>query len=90
MYAQSHVRRIRRSFRGRSVLPKTQRIQAVLLLTRFSTLWRYEIHINLKIDVNALNRRRRRFCVRRKYVVSIRDSEGSMLISGHASSVYAV
>jgi hypothetical protein len=32
----------------------------------FHTLWRSEIHIKLKIDANALNRRRRRFCVRRK------------------------
>jgi hypothetical protein len=29
-------------------------------------LWRSRIHINLKIDADALNRRRRRFCVRRK------------------------
>jgi len=28
-------------------------------------LWRSEIHINLKIDADVLNRRRRRFCVRR-------------------------
>jgi len=28
-------------------------------------LWRSEIRINLKIDADALNRRRRRFCVRR-------------------------
>jgi hypothetical protein len=31
----------------------------------FQTLWRSEIHINLKIDADALNRRRHRFCVRR-------------------------
>jgi hypothetical protein len=30
---------------------------------RFTTLWRSEIHINLKIDADALNRRRRRFYV---------------------------
>jgi len=65
MYAQNHMRRLRRSFRGSSVVPKTQRNQAVVLLTRFATLWRCEIHINLKIDADALNRRRRRFCVRR-------------------------
>jgi hypothetical protein len=44
---------------------KKQRNRAVLLRTRFTTLWRSEIHINLKIDADALNRRRRRFCVRR-------------------------
>jgi hypothetical protein len=31
----------------------------------FKTLWRSGIDINLKIDADALNRRRRRFCVRR-------------------------
>jgi hypothetical protein len=39
---------------------------AQLLRTRFTTLWRSEIHNNIKIDADALNRRRRRFCVRRK------------------------
>jgi hypothetical protein len=29
-------------------------------------LWRSEIHMNLKIDADALNRRRRRFFIRRK------------------------
>jgi hypothetical protein len=31
-----------------------------------TTLWRSEIHMNSKIDADALNRRRRRFCIRRK------------------------
>jgi len=31
----------------------------------FTTLRRSEIHINLKIEADALNRRRRHFCVRR-------------------------
>jgi len=57
--------RIRRRLRGRSVLPKTQRNHAVLLRTRFTTLWRSEMHINRKIDAGAHNRYRRRFCVRR-------------------------
>jgi hypothetical protein len=57
------MRRIRRTFRGQSVLPKTQCNRAVLLGTRLTTLWRSEIHINLKIDADALNRRRRRFRV---------------------------
>jgi hypothetical protein len=45
---------------------KPLRNRAVLLRTRFTSLWRSEIHINLKSDADALNRRRRRFCVRRK------------------------
>jgi len=36
-----------------SVLPKTQRNRAVLLRLRFTTLWRSEIHISLKIDDDA-------------------------------------
>jgi hypothetical protein len=48
--------------KGASVLPKTQRNRAVLLRSRFTTLWRSKIHENLKIDADALNRRRRRFC----------------------------
>jgi hypothetical protein len=57
------MRSIRRPLTGPSVLPKTQRNHAVLLLTRFKTLWRSEIHFNLKLDADALNRRRRRFSV---------------------------
>jgi hypothetical protein len=58
------MRSIHRTLRRPSLLPKTQRNRAVLLRTRFKTLWRSEIHINLKMDADALNRRRRRFCVR--------------------------
>jgi hypothetical protein len=46
--------------------------------------------MNLKIDADALNRRRRRFSVRRKNIISMKDSEGSMLVSVHAHTVYAV
>jgi hypothetical protein len=59
------MRSIRRTLRRPSFLPKTQRNRAVLLRTRFTTMWRSEIHSNLKIDADALNRRRRRFGVRR-------------------------
>jgi hypothetical protein len=59
------MRSIRRTFGGPSVLPKTQRNHVVLLRKRFTTFWRSEIRINLKIDADALNRRRRRFCDRR-------------------------
>jgi hypothetical protein len=63
-YQSKNPRIVRRTFRGLSVLPKKKN-NAILLGTRFTTLWRSEIHINLKIDADALNRRRRRFCVRR-------------------------
>jgi hypothetical protein len=54
---------------------------------RFTTLWRSEIHIDLKIDADALNRYRRRFCVRRTIYHIIMDSEGSMLVRAHALTV---
>jgi hypothetical protein len=48
-----------------SVLPKKkQRNRAILLRTRLKTLRRIEIHMNLKIDADDLNRRWRRFRVR--------------------------
>jgi hypothetical protein len=59
------MRITRSTLRGLSILPKTQRNHAVLPGTRFTTLWRSEIRIKLKIDADALNRRWRRFCVRR-------------------------
>jgi len=58
------MRSIRRTLRGPSVLPKTQRNHTAISQTRFKTLWRSEILINLKIDADALNRRRRRLYVR--------------------------
>jgi hypothetical protein len=58
------MRSIRLKLRGPSVLPKTQRNRTVLLGTRFTTLWRSENYKNLKIDADALNRRRRRFLLR--------------------------
>jgi hypothetical protein len=67
-----------------SVLPKTQRNLAVLLRTRFTTLWTSEIHINLKIDAGVA------FVSAVKCIVSIKGSDGSMLVSAHASTAYAV
>jgi len=45
------------------------------------------MHKNLKIDAEAPNRHQRRYCVRRKYIISIKDSEGCKLVSAHASTV---
>jgi len=56
---------MQKSHAGPSQLKKAQRNLAVLFRTRFTTLWRSEIRINLKIDADTLNRRWRRFCVRR-------------------------
>jgi hypothetical protein len=60
------MRSTSRTFIGPSVQGKTQRKRVVLFRTRFATLWKSEIHINLKIDADAQNRRRRRFCFQRK------------------------
>jgi hypothetical protein len=60
------MRTIRRKLKGPSVVTKTQRNRTVLLRKRLITMWRSDIHRNLKIDADALNRRRRRFCVRPK------------------------
>jgi hypothetical protein len=79
-----------RTLTGPSVLSKTQRNSAVLLRTDFTMLWRSEIHINLKIDVDALSRRRRRFCVRRTLYHIYQGQWRHKLISAHASTVYAV
>jgi hypothetical protein len=84
------MRSIRRTLKRQSVLAKTQRKRGVLLRTRFRTLSRSEIHNNLKIDADALNRRRRRFSVRRTVYHIYQDSEGCMLVGANASTVYVV
>jgi len=43
-------------------LQKAQRNHAVLFRTRITTLWRTEIHIDLLIDADSLNRRLRHMC----------------------------
>jgi hypothetical protein len=78
------MRSIRRTLRGLSVLPKTKQNRAVLLRTRFKTLWRSEIHINLKTDTSVA------FISGVNYTISTEDSEGSMLVSANASTVYAL
>jgi hypothetical protein len=47
------MRRLHRTLRGPSVLPKTQRNRAMLFRTRFITIRRSEIHISLKLDADA-------------------------------------
>jgi hypothetical protein len=86
MPAQSHMLSTLRTLRGPSVLLKTQRNRAVLLLTRFRTLCRSQIHTNLKIDADAGVA----FVSGVQYIISMQDSEGSMLVSAHASTVYTV
>jgi hypothetical protein len=68
--------------KGLSVKPKTQRNRAVLL-TKFATLLRREIHINIKIDADVP------FCAL-QYVIYFKDIERSMLVRAHASTIRAV
>jgi len=57
------MRSVLGTMRWPSVQRKSQRNRAVLFRTRF-TIWRSEIHISLKVDADALNRRRRQFLLR--------------------------
>jgi hypothetical protein len=66
---------------GPSVLQEAQRNLAVLFRTRFTTLWRSEFHINLKIEAGVA------FVCAVKYI-SIKDSEGSLLVK--CACVYGV
>jgi hypothetical protein len=75
-----------KSYVGPSVLQKAQRNLAVLFPTRFTMLRRSEIHINLKIDIDTGVV----FVYVVKCIISIKDNEGSMLVSAHASTVCAV
>jgi len=63
---------------------------AFVLRKLFTTFWRSDIHMNLKIDDDALNRRRRRFCVRLTICHIYQRQCRHMLVSAHASAVYAV
>jgi hypothetical protein len=83
-YAQNHMRSIRRTTKRPSVLSKTQRNRAVILRTRIKTLWTSEIHINLKIDDGVA------FVSVVQYIIPIKVSEGCVLVSAHASTLYAV
>jgi hypothetical protein len=80
------MRSIRRPFRRPSLVPKTQRNRTVLFRTHFTTIWRSKIHIGLKVDAEAGVA----FVYGVQCIISIKDSEGSILVSAHASTVYAV
>jgi len=78
------MRSIHRTLRGPSVLLKAQRNCAVLFRTRFTTIWRSEIRINLKVDASI------GFFSGVQYIISVKDSEGNMLGSAHASTTYGM
>jgi hypothetical protein len=59
------MRSIRGDIRGPFFTTENTRESRISITNKFQTLWRTEIHINLKIDADAQNRRWRRFCIRR-------------------------
>jgi hypothetical protein len=46
--------------------------------------------MNLKIDAYAMKRAGVAFVSALQYVISVKGSEGNMLVTAHASTVYAV
>jgi len=84
------MRSIRRTLTGPSVLPKTQRNRGLLLRTCFTTISGTEIHISRKFYADAMNGRRRPFVLAVKYIISITNSEGSMLVSTQAPTTYGM
>jgi hypothetical protein len=78
------MRSIRRTLTRPNLLPKRKRNRAVLLRTRLKTLWRSEIHVNLKIDADVA------FVSGVQHIISIKDSEGFILESADASTVHGV
>jgi hypothetical protein len=78
------MRSIRRTLTRPNLIPKTKRNRVVLLRTRLKTLWRSEIHVNLKIDADVA------FVPGVQHIISIKDSEGCILICAHVSTVDGV
>jgi hypothetical protein len=66
------------------VLPKTQRTRTVLFRTSFITICRNEIDIKLTVDAGV------GFFSGVQYIISVKDSEGNMLGSVHASTTYGM
>jgi hypothetical protein len=60
------MRSVHRMLRTMSFLANIRPNLALLFRTGFRSIRRSEIHMNMKVDLDALNRRRRRFYLRRK------------------------
>jgi hypothetical protein len=61
------MRSVQRTLRAPSFLAIISPKLALLCRTGFRPIRRSEIHMNIKVDLDALNRRRRRFYLRRTY-----------------------
>jgi len=80
------MRSVRRKLRGPSIIPKTQRNRALLLRTRFTTLWRSGIRIYLKIDADAGVA----FVSGVQYGISLKGYGGRILDTAHASKTHVL
>jgi hypothetical protein len=58
------MRSVHRTIRAPSFLANIRLKLALLFRIGFRSMRRSEIHVNIKVNLVALNRRRRRFCVR--------------------------
>jgi len=84
------MRSIRRTLEERFVLPKTQRNRELLFGTRFTTIWRSEIHISQKSTPKPWTDAGVVSFFRVQYNIIVKDSEGSMLASVLASTTYSM
>jgi hypothetical protein len=80
------MRSIRHTLRGPSLLPKTLRNRAVPFRTRFATILRSEVRISLEVKADA----RVGLFSGVLYIISVKDSEGDILGSAHASTTYGM
>jgi hypothetical protein len=63
--AQNRMRIVQRTLRAPYFVTNISPNLAMLLRTGFKSIRRSEIHMNKKVELDALNRRRRRFYLRR-------------------------
>jgi hypothetical protein len=63
--AQNRMRNVHRKLRAPFLLANTRPNLALQFRKGFSSMRRTEIHMNIKADLDALNKRRRRFYLRR-------------------------
>jgi hypothetical protein len=77
------VRSILRTLRGEFVVGKTTESCGAISNT-FHNVVEKRNPFNLKIDAGVA------FVSAKKYIISIKNNEGTMLVSAHASTVYAM
>jgi len=63
MNTQNRMRSVHRTFRALNFLTNVRPSPALLGRTRFRSIRRSEIYMNIKVDLHGPNRHWRRFCV---------------------------